>query len=470
MKRTCLLFSLVLFTACVHAQNIGYQFTVRIHGVSDTTVMLGHHYGDKQYVIDTVKIDHNGQAIFTGPTMLKGGLYLCVMPSLKNKYFEFIVSGREHDFILETDTSDFSGHMKVTGSLENKLFFEDLVYITAKRKEMNAIKDKMNGLDPASEEFIKLKEEMKTVNDGVEAERSAIVKKYPQLFYSVFLHALTDIKIPDAPINPDGTKDSTFAYHYVRQHYFDNINFTDERLLRTNIVDTKVRKYLKDYVPKIPDSIQAGVDFVIGKSRIDSAVFQYVTVMLLNEYASSKVMGFDAVYVYIVDKYYKGGQAFWLDDVELYKIMAQAEKLRPTLIGKQAPQLILQDTAGNDIPLYSLQSKYTVLIFWDVDCGHCKKEMPKIEALYPELKQMGGEVYAAYSQEEWDKWKKWLNEKKYPWVNAGNMKLKSDFQTRYNIDQTPIILILDKNKKIIAKRIAADQIMEFLHHQPEAGG
>lgn len=443
-----------------------YQYTIRIKGIADTVVMLGHHFGDKQYVIDTVPVNSSGQAVFAGNAPLKGGMYLCVLPSLKNKYFEFLISGAEPKFTLETDTAELAMHMKVTGSLENKLFFDDIRFVAARRQEMNEMKDKLKALDENSPDAAQLKDQMKLLNEEVENERKQIIEKYPDLFYTKFLTAITDVHIPDAPLNIDGSKDSTFAYRYIREHFFDNIDFTDERLLRTTVFDVRIKRYIRDYITKIPDSLDVAVDEIIERSRADSAVFQFVTVMLLNDYATSKIMGFDAVYVHIVDKYYKTGQAFWLDDVGLYKILAQADKIRPTLIGNQAPQLIMQDTSGNDVPLYGLNSKYTVMIFWDVDCGHCKKEMPKIEAIYPQLKELGGEVYAAYTQEEWDKWKKWLREKKYPWVNVGNVKLKSDYQIRYNVDQTPLILILDKNKKIIAKKIGADQIIEFIQHQP----
>jgi hypothetical protein len=94
--------------------------------------------------------------------------------------------------------------------------------------------------------------------------------------------------------------------------------------------------------------------------------------------------------------------------------------------------------------------------------------MPKILDVYPSLQQYGAEVYAVYSQEEWDKWKKWLREKNYPWINVGNLSLKSDYQVKYNVDQTPLILILDKNKKIIAKKIAADQILEIMKRDFES--
>lgn len=127
--------------------------------------------------------------------------------------------------------------------------------------------------------------------------------------------------------------------------------------------------------------------------------------------------------------------------------------------------MTLQDSSGYDIPLYSIDKKFTIVIFWTPDCSHCKKEMPKVEKNYPIYKSMGAEVYAVYSEEEWDKWKKWLREHNYPWVNVCNSKLKENFQVKYNVDQTPMIYILDQNKKIIGKKIGVDQIQEVLQHE-----
>ena len=468
MKRNLLLFSILFISLSLRAQVLtSYEFKVKIKGVSDTTLFLAHHYGAQQYVIDTVKINSNSEAVFSGNDTLPGGIYLCVAPSLKNKYFEFIVSGKEPKFQMETDTFDFVKNMKVTGSKENTIFYEDLNFINTKKTEITLLKNKLQSVGETSEEGKQIKEEMKSVNKQVEDERARIISENPGLFYASFLQCITDIKIPDAPINPDGTKDSTFAIRYVRNHYFDNINFNDERLLRTNMYDIRVKKYLKDYVQKTPDSINVAIDFILNKTKVNKYTFQFITVMLLNEYANSKIMGFDAVYVYIVDKYYSTGQAFWLDDVGLYRIQAQADKIRPILIGKQAPPLILQDTLNKDIALYSLNNKFTVIVFWSPDCGHCKKDMPKFEKLYPELAPLGVEFYAVYSEEEIDKWKKWLSEHTYPWINVANIKLKEAYQVKYNVDQTPMIFILDKNKKINGKKIGVDQIKEIILHQLE---
>lgn len=466
MKRTTffLLAPLITLSQFIYAQG-GYEYTVTIKGMEDTVLILGHHYGSRQYVVDTVPTDNNGTAVFSGDTPLDGGVYLVVMPKMNNQYFEMIVS--EPKFSMRTDMNDVTGAMEVEGSLENEVMYRDLQFIKEKRNELNSLEEKLNGLAEDDAKREPLMEEINKVNNEVLEWREKLYREYPDAFYTKLVKAAQEITIPEAPVNEDGTTDQQFAYKYLRQHYFDDVDFQDPRMVRTNVISTKVDRYLEKYVPKAPDSIGKAIDFIVDKARGNDDLFQYLVVTLLNKYASSDIMGMDAVFVHMVDQYYKSGDAFWLDDAGLYRITSKADAIRPTLIGKQAPNIVLQDTAGNDIPLYSITTDFLVVVFWDVDCHHCQKEMPKILEAYPGLKELGAEVYAVYSQEEWDKWVEWLDDKKYPWINVGNLSGKSPFQVLYNVDQTPLMFIMDKNKKIIGKRLSGDQMIDFLERYIE---
>ena len=127
-----------------------------------------------------------------------------------------LVSGTEPKISMETDTVDFIKNMRISGSLENTIFYEDLNFIASKKDKMTQLKKEMDLVGETTEEGKKIKAEMKAVNAEVEAYREDNFNKYPDLLYTKFLKAATDIKIPEAPINPDGTKDSTFALRYVR--------------------------------------------------------------------------------------------------------------------------------------------------------------------------------------------------------------------------------------------------------------
>jgi hypothetical protein len=61
-----------------------------------------------------------------------------------------------------------------------------------------------------------------------------------------------------------------------------------------------------------------------------------------------------------------------------------------------------------------------------------------------------------------DEWKKFIDEHHFDWINVWDKYNFTNFRNLYDIYSTPTIYILDKNKKIIAKRIGVDQIEKFI--------
>src|SRR3954464_4303278 len=98
-----------------------------VKGLEGSNMILANYFGDKQYVKDTLQFDKKGTVVLKADTTLPGGVYLAVFPALGNRYFEFIIS--ESQFALETDTTDLTGHLKITGSLENSLFYGDMKFL-----------------------------------------------------------------------------------------------------------------------------------------------------------------------------------------------------------------------------------------------------------------------------------------------------------------------------------------------------
>ncbi|HEY1040453.1 MAG TPA: TlpA disulfide reductase family protein, partial [Bacteroidia bacterium] len=188
--------------------------------------------------------------------------------------------------------------------------------------------------------------------------------------------------------------------------------------------------------------------------------------------------------------------ATWLDDKQLDKVIKRADILRHLLIGKKAQDLQLIDTSGikaiqkmgidtiNDskrltdayyknqdaiqkllVPMYNIKADYTVLVFWDVDCGHCKKEIPIIQEAYHKMKKEGVsvEVMAVYTQHEYAKWKTFIKDSKLDWINVADAVHLNNLKEKYDIFSTPVIYVLDKNKVIQAKRIGAEQIEDVIN-------
>lgn len=223
-----------------------------------------------------------------------------------------------------------------------------------------------------------------------------------------------------------------------------------------------------------PDSINKGADFVVAKAKANKKIFQYCVYWITNTYETANWMGADGIFVHMVKRYYTKDQAFWLDSTRLNKIQDRARVLEPLLIGKKAPNMFLQDTSaalstGNSnklkfYPLYEVKAKYTVVIFFDPDCGHCQKELPKLHKdFYVNYRTKGVQVYAINAtHSKLDSWKKMIKEHKFDWLNLHDSGPYYDFAKTYDITSYPVVYLLDENKVIKAKRLAVEQLGEII--------
>ena len=309
----------------------GYEIKIHINGLHDTLFFLGNHYGDKQYIQDTAKIDSKGWVTFKGVKKLDGGIYLGILPN--KKYFEMMLTNNQ-TFTLETDTLDFVKNMKVKGSPDNDLFYEYLNFITSKQTQIEPWR-KLNENKKLSKDSADLvKKKLNEIDAEVKKYKEGIIKNSPDKFLATVFKASQEPEVPEAPILPNGRKDSTFAYRYFKAHFFDNIDFSNPWLLRTPILQSKVKFYLENLTYQIPDSLSKSCFVICDKAKANSEVYKYCVVYCTSNYESSKIMGQDAIFVDMVERYYKTNQTPWVDSVTMYKITDRAAKLKPLLLAK----------------------------------------------------------------------------------------------------------------------------------------
>ncbi|HXC06389.1 MAG TPA: thioredoxin-like domain-containing protein [Bacteroidia bacterium] len=467
-KLTRLLLGIAICSSPLLRAGNTYEIKIKVKELKDSTCNLANYYGDKQYIVDTAKADKNGVLLFDGKKKLDPGMYMVVMN--KKKLFDLLVMENEQHFSLETDTADYNGHMKVTGSPENKLFFEYLNWLNQKQKQAEKCRTRYKVVKETDKDSAKVIENtLQGLDKEVKAYMADFMQKHPANFTSKFLKATLEVEIPEIPKLANGRKDSTFAYRFAKAHYFDNIDMSDERLLRTPIYFPKMKQYLENMTTPVPDSINKEGDLIISKAKGNKETFKFCVYYMISNYEASKVMGFDAIFVHEAFMYYRTGQAYWSDKDQVKKIVQRAEQLDSILIGKIAPELIMQDSLvglTNDFNTYALRStkaKYTIVYFWDPDCGHCQKETPKLRDFYNSNKaKYGLEVYAIGCVSELGPWRKYIREKELHWINVVDAFNKNHYKHKYDIYSTPVIYILDEHKKIIAKRLETEQIGDFL--------
>jgi peroxiredoxin len=442
--------------------NDAYEIKIKFKSLKNQECYLGFEFGTQKYVTDTTQIDDKGYAIFKGDKPLDGGIYLII--TKEKDFFEFILT--EPKIYLETDTGDFVKNTKVIVSEENKVFFTYLNFMQENYEQKMEIDKSIKAYkDPADSLKIKpLKAKIDQLDTIAKYYRKDIAAKNPNSFFVKILRTLDE----PAPRNKEASEtDSAYGlylYGFYQWHFFDNVDFSDKRFLRTPVIENKIEKYLEKLTYRHPDSIKYAAARVIEKSRANDDVFKYVLPKVFNKYASSKYMGQDAIFVYLAEKYYLSGIAYWADSAQLAKMYDRIVKVKNNLIGLKAPELIMKDTSDKYVSLTQLKSQYTVLIFWETSCGHCKKEVPRLMQICDSIGNRNYfDVYAVYIGTDLKDWKNFVKEHKLNWVNVADPLNYSNFRMLYDIYSTPVIYILDDKKLIQAKRIAVEQVVEIIN-------
>lgn len=461
--RTGFLTLILLYSFSCLAQT-GYNIRLKVDGLKDTTAYLGYYYGESTFVKDTAKVNHAGEFAFDGKQTLPQGVYFLVLN--KTRIFEFVVSQDQH-FSLETNTEDYVKNMKVTGDIDNQLFFENMVFNMERHKEADPYIKVLQDSTASDKEKAEAREQFNKVNDKVVAYQKRVIEAHPTTLTARIFKANQPVKIPDPPKRPDGTIDSTFQLKWYREHFFDNFDLADDALIRMPrpIYQEKVNEYLdKLYVPQA-DTLKKALIKIVDKAKKNQETYKYAVWMAVLKFQNPEIMGLDAVFVHIYDSYFASGEMnFWANEQTRKNLKDHADRLRKSLIGQKGQNLIMQDANFKPRSLYDIKSKYTILYIFDPDCGSCKKETPKLVEFYNKNKQKWDvEVFAVSADTSMAKMRDYIKEMNMKWITVnGPRTYVGPYQDLYDANSTPTLYVLDDRKMIIGKKIPAEKLDDFL--------
>ncbi|BDC99044.1 DUF5106 domain-containing protein [Persicobacter psychrovividus] len=436
----------------------GTDIDVKIKNFSAPEIYLGYYFGDKEYVRDTAKLlsDQNGAGHyhFKSEEELNPGIYFVVKPGSK-LYFQFVPD--EKPFSLTTDTLDIMGNLKVTGSPKNALFLGYQQFITEQNGVAQAIQQEMAAVPKEQTEVMEeLRSKLQEMDKKVKAKQFEVLQQHPN---SMAAKVIKSTKRPEIPAS---ITDRFGKLLYYRTHFWDNFDLSDPALLRTQFYNNKVEEYMEKLTYPHPDSLYQSASRLIELAKGNEETFRYMVVSQTNFFEKGTRLGSENVFVKLAKKYYLSGQATWTDEETISKVKERVEQLEPNLLYKKAAPIELRDPEGNELSLDEHNAPYTVLFFYDPDCGHCKKETPIALDAFHELRDQGIEFWGITTVTDTEKWHQFIEERGLDWINGEDPYVQSNFRYDYDIRTTPMIYVLDKDKKIIAKKIAAENIVKFI--------
>jgi hypothetical protein len=419
---------------------------------------------------DSCKLNQNSEGVFKSNTKLTPGIYFIVSPKM-SILFDFLVDEKQH-FKIIADTLNLK-NISFTGSKDNELFQSYSKNVNDLFVQLNTIEQNYK-VAKTAKDSLSLKDAYIAKDKEIKQKRKTFIEGNPNSLMSFLLNTMEIPETPNIPI-VKGKADSLYPYRYVKEHYWDNILFNDDRLLRTPFFEKKLDDYFKNFVVRDPDSIINEVQYMLTFAKTGKEIYPFLLFKFTNKYISPEFMGQDKVFVHIYQNFFAKGDTVLLNDASKKSIRDRAYSLMANQLGLPAPLLVLNDEDEKRFALHNMKATFTLIAFWDPTCSHCKVEIPKLDSMY-KASWMNNDIKLIavnINNKEKAAWKAFIKEHQLnKWINAYqtdedlNREIKEGKPTTirqlYDVYKTPTFYLLDKDKKIIAKNLSIEQFNDFI--------
>jgi peroxiredoxin len=409
----------------------GYEIIVKPQNVNDSYLYMVGIYGNKAWIADSAKFSKNGY-IFKNPKQeLPSGFY-----TIQNKNGDLLA-----DFIVD-QTRKFG----VT-------IAENFVSFT--NSDENVI-------------YQNFKKDLDTGNDLSIYNYTA-----PESLLGKFVLAqFIPVSIPEFFWGSHDGRDAAAQryYQYLIDHYYDNVDFKDVRLMYTPLdIDLK-DFFVESLFPQTANNVIANVENLFHRiledshSPISLDVRDFYLKKLIHLYLTAEPK-FDEVFIYLIDNYVsKLTSSEFISDSEQGVFKRIADRKRKTLVGETIPVFQSFTKEHHKISTDDFTHDYVLLWFWDPDCEHCVEYTPQLYDFYCKYHELYKfDVIACSVTEDYDRWAAFINEHHLEWINTSYAISAPNYDAveYFNFADTPAIFIIDKNHTIVARQFALDELFEI---------
>lgn len=404
-------------------------------------------YSDQNFVVDTIRFS-GGNLQYKNEKGLPQGLYYFVFPT--NEVIQ-VVLAEDQQMEIVVRLSDVQNSIKIKDNKETEMFYQTARFEGEIIPKISSLAEKMKSLQKDSPEYKQLKNE----KDKLDAERLKNVEnQFRENPKSLFAHYKFGGQNPAIKENVS----EELQVFYYRKEFWDNIDFSDRRLLRTPMIGNKLKRYFKEVTPQHPDSIFAAAKLLMSKVENHKEYFKVFAnwVVLQYEPGKSTLMDSEAVFVNMVENYFTKEKNFWSDSMQVIAIQKRAYEMSASLIGKKAPNVISTDEFGKKQELLSKTADYLIVYMYNPECEHCMEQTPKLRDYW--IKNKGKvDVFAIAIDTDDQKWKEYIKKNNLTWTNVFDPTNRSIY-AKYFVDRTPELYVINKDRMIIGKNLKVNQI------------
>lgn len=476
-----LLFALVLslFVACGDASNARSvtasagssgsgtdqleqpDIRVEITGVPLPGALLIGQFMEQQYRADSAVVDGSG-VVFRNDAPYKPGHYYAYFSDGTGVQ---LLIDEDQTFTIKGDKNNLVGTVTVDGSQSNQLLYQALKFEQSQQPAFQDVSTRIRQFNKGSAEYEAVQAERKVLVDTRQQTLGALFDANPNSLFTSFKRAgqnpvLRDIRLANGQMDEEAQVDA------FREDFWNGVDFSDQRLLRTPVIFNKLKRYVKELTPQNANAIKESADQLMERVLDHPEYYKFFAnwITLQYEPGKSTVMDAEAIHVHMIQNYFTKERAFWSDSMTVWGLQDRASQMAQSLVGDKGPDITVPGLDGKGKRLYDLKKPYIAVFMYNPECDHCIEQTPKLTAAYQQLK---GEldVYAIALDTEADKWKKFVTAYQLDgFTNVFDPSNRSIFKTYY-VDNTPELYLLGPDRTIVAKNLKVEQLAQAIQMQ-----
>ncbi|THH41118.1 DUF5106 domain-containing protein [Neolewinella litorea] len=431
------------------------DITIVLNGAAPGNVLLVGQYMDQQYRMDSARVETDGTVRFQRDVPYEPGYYFAFFTDQTTVP---LLLDQDQTFTLRANRQQPVGSMGVEGSIDNQLLYESLQYERTIAQPLAAMNQLLGTMQPEQPEYAQLLDARDRVLSDLNAFYEKQYGENPNAFYTAYQRAAQNPPVQDLR-KADGSRDKSAQVAAYRKNFWDGVDFSDERLLRTPAVANKLRRYITELTPQRADSVTAAADHLLSRVLDENEFYRFFANYITLQYqpGTSALMDGEAVYVHMIQNYYTRERAFWTDSMTVFGLLDQADMMAHSLVGQPGPNLKVPGLDGKTKEIYGETKPYVVVYIYNPECDHCIEETPKLLDWYRQNRSRAA-VYAIALDTDDAKWRSFVDRFGLgDWTNVYDPTNQAVFKT-YFVDHTPEIYLLDGDRTIIAKNLAPDEL------------
>lgn len=420
------------------------------------------HLNEQRFRADSVVVGKGGTIRFQRQEPYLPGFYYILVP--QQAVVQLLID-KDQTMQMQANAADVIGTMRVEGNLNNEVLYQNLQFEQSQTPKFDAISAQLQKVQQGTAEYDRLTAERSGLIAKRKEHLNALFNKYPNTLFTSYKRAGQNPDLREPKLT-DGSIDTDAQVYHFRRDFWNGVDFTDERLLRTPVIYNKLNRYITELTAQNPDSLRAATKYLMDKVVDKEAAKEYLKffanwITLKYEPTKTTLMDAEAMYVFMIQNYFTRERAFWADSMNVYSLQQRAGEMANSLVGNKAPNVTSFAPDGSEKTLLDLKAPYLIVYMYNPTCEHCMEQTPKLVNFYREWKNKGVDVYGIALDTDQKEWTDYIKKTGMTWTNVFDPSNRSIYG-KYYVDVTPEIYVIGPDRKIIAKNIKVNQIEEVI--------